>query len=165
MDVNVPNTGAMSDEFEPTTDNVVAGSLYTVLWFTLSVSVVAGVIWGGGFFVFAFAVAFVIALAGSLVGALVIGAPLAVLVNHLLARSSSARLRGVSAFLAGTITGVVASLVICVATNAWDAAALGYLAVLTIFAGLSSLAGWYSALRRSRRIAVRAADPRYPDEN
>jgi hypothetical protein len=151
----------MSDTFEATTDNVVAGSLYTVLWFTLSVSVTAGILWGGGFFVVAFGVAFVIALLGSLIGAVLVGAPLALLGNYLLSRSSSVRLRGVSAVLAGLLTGCVASVVICVYTGSWDAETLAYLSVLVVFAALSSLAGWYSALRRSRRIAVRAADPRF----
>ena len=154
-------------------DTVVIGSGAAVLFFSLAItwSVGAWMVWAGtlthevdagiepeptlSFLSLAAVVlltALVIAGVGSSLAALLIGAPLALVADVILTRSSSPIAHAVGAFTAGALTGTAAcALLISPATESlhW------MIAMLIPVSAVSATVGWLTAWLISRRPPVR----------
>ena len=151
----------MSDNapFPATASNIIAGSLFTLLWFVASVSVITSLFFLGSNLMFiAFIYAFVLSAVFGLIGVTVLGAPLALLVNRLLRGTSSVLAHALATLAAGAVTGAIVSTAIGLLLAGSNSVYFWYGLALTLVTALCSVAGWFSALRRSR---PKARTPRY----
>ena len=143
------------DELEP---SLVVGSLFTLLWFVLAVSIITGLFFiGYGAVLIAFFYAFFISSIVGFFGMMLIGAPLALFAKHLSRGARSPAVRSLAMFAAGLLTGAIVSVILAALGLGWDYYTL-YLGILTLITGLASLAGWHSALHAARKKTRR---PRY----
>ena len=149
----------MSATYDDTEPSFVVGSLFTLLWFVLAVSLITGLffIYAGLLAVIAFGYALVISSFVGFFGMVLIGAPLALFARFLTRGVTSARVRSFAMFAAGILTGAIVSVILAAAALGWEYYT-PYLGILTLITGLASLAGWHSALRSARKRAER---PRY----
>lgn len=149
----------MSATYVNNEPSLLVGSLYTLLWFVLAVSLITGLFFAyTGLFAFlAAGYAFVVSSFVGFFGTVLIGAPLALLARHVTRDVTSALVRSLAMFAAGLLTGVIVSVILAAAALGWEYYT-PYLGILTLITGVASLAGWHSALRSARKKAQR---PRY----
>lgn len=140
--------------FTPTPSKVAVGYGYTVLFFTLSVSTIAGLAFipMGPLSIVAFVAALIISGIGATIAAPV-GILLALFSDVAVTtrRSLASHLAG--QLLAGSVTGALAGFATAFVTVPRDPWGIGgwYIAVAAIITGACAATGWYLALRHERK--------------
>jgi hypothetical protein len=135
-----------------TRENLLYGSMWTILTFAATVSIVPGILSFSVLFV-GFPIAMVIAASISAVATVLIGAPLAWLVEYVLRSNSSEVAHLIGAFASGVTTALAVTAIAYVVHPATETVLYG--CALAAFAGPSATAGWLQALHaHQRRLAV-----------